>query len=463
MSFQAVPLGPSWDPPPGPGVFTQEQIRCLEDAAVLLPQAQPQIPHTNGKRKVSAAFGLTRSVSSSSSSSASVTTNGFQPDVIQTFDIPMAEESVEVLECVGFVADTARFLYNRYLNRPSPDQNPDDLMAYVFGHVALLKSPQYDDMNHRDALRQIGFTVEIQEAITDPRFSQVFGTQSLHHWARDTVETNYAALLGRQRILKSYANQQMTQTKDHKRSKKEASSPQEQGPTQQQAVTATINMTPSDFQFPEMHVVMQTDADILDNHLSLYKGKAYRDLFSEFVPIINDDGTVDLGAIATQPGGDFNWNFAAQYWSPEKETAEEYRKWAARRSPTADTCIIHIQIPLSFINCLHMENLWYSPNWKEYIWTCRRRRRPNPKFDKLWEQGQADVVRGHLCSTISRHVIRSPKESVQTQLTRENVMRLPSGRKASQWMFLQNNTIDRLAQEIRGKIHFFIVEGTSQG
>lgn len=461
MSLQAVPPGPSRDLPPGPGVFTQEQIRCLEEDAIFLPQPQSQTPHASGKRKVSAAFSSPRSVSSSSSSSASVKTRGFQPNVIQTFDIPMAEESVEVLEFIGFVVDVARLIYDSYLNRPNPAQNPDDLMAYVSGNIASLKSSRYDNMSHREALRQIGLNLQIQEAITDPRFSPVFGTQTPHYWAKNTVETNYAALLGRQRLLRSCANQRMTHKKKHKRSRHEGSLPQEQGPSQQPAVTATINMTPRDFQFPEAHVVMQSDVDILDDHVSLYKGKAHPEL-EDTGEIINNDGSVNLSALSTLPGGDFNWNFSAHYWSPEKETAEEYRKYAARRCPTADTCMVHIQIPWSFIHNLHREELWYSPNWMEYIWTCRKQRRPNQKYDHLWEHGQADVVRGHVCSTIGRQIIRIPQENVQTHINEENAMRLPSGKKASQWMFLQNNTIDRLAEEIRGKTHFIIFEAIAR-
>lgn len=89
MSLPEPPPESARHLPPGPGVFTQEQIKCLEEDGILPPQAQPDI---SGKRKVSSAFSPPRSVSGSSySSSASVRIRGFQPDVIQTFDIPMEE------------------------------------------------------------------------------------------------------------------------------------------------------------------------------------------------------------------------------------------------------------------------------------------------------------------------------------------------------------------------------------
>lgn len=359
----------------------------------------------------------------------------------------MAEESVEVLEFI---------IYDRYLNRPDPDQNPDDLMAYVRGHITSLKSSRYDNMSPREALRQIGLNRQIQEAIPDPRFSHIFGTQTLHYWAKDTVKTNYAALLSRQSLLKSYADQRMTHKEKDKRSRNEASLTQEQGPSQQ----ATINMTPRDFQFPEAHVVIQTDVDILDDHVSLYKGKAHKELCED--DIIFDNGCVNLNALGKLSGGDFNWNFDGSYWTPEKETAEAYRGYAARRCPAADTCIVHIQVPLPFINSLHREELWYSPDWKEYIWTCRKLRRPNQKFDRLWKDGQADVVKGHICSILSGRITSIHRENVHTQIRDEHTMRLPSGMRASQWMFLPDETIDRLSKEIRGKILFVIFEATAR-
>ncbi|KAJ9491014.1 hypothetical protein VN97_g2255 [Penicillium thymicola] len=145
--------------------------------------------------------------------------------------------------------------------------------------------------------------------------------------------------------------------------------------------------------------------------------------------IIESDGTVNLSTLRTRPGGDFNWNFNAYHWTPEKETAEEYRLFAARRCPAADTCIVHIQVPQSFVNSLRCEDLWYSPSWKEYIWTSRREQMPDPKFDYLWKLGQADIVRGPICSAISTKIARIRRENVQSRISEDHVMRLPSGKK----------------------------------
>ncbi|KAJ5945694.1 hypothetical protein N7454_002533 [Penicillium verhagenii] len=363
----------------------------------------------------------------------------------------MAEESIEVLEYIGFIPDVARLIYDRYCGRPSPSQNPDDLMAYVTTHLASLSRRQHDNMSHQEALAHVGLTHQIQGAITDPRFSHIFGTQILTYWAQDTIETNYAALLRQQQLLQRHANKLVAHKKKHEPSR------EDQDPSEQQPVTATINMTPQDFQFPEAYILVQPNANILADHISLYKGKAFDELLSAG-GIIESDGTVNLGPLSTYPGGDFNFDFNAQYWTPEIETAEEYRKFAESRSPAADTCIIHIQVPRPFINSLQMENLWYSPNWKEYIWTCRRQATPHPKLDHLWRPGQADIVRGPICSTLSRQLVRIRRENIQTHINEDNVMRLLSGRKSTQWVFVQRDVINRLAEHIRGKMHFIIFE-----
>jgi hypothetical protein len=58
MSLQMI-LEPHTGLPPSPVVFTQEQISCLEQAAIFLPEFSPNAStNTSGKRKVSAAFNV---------------------------------------------------------------------------------------------------------------------------------------------------------------------------------------------------------------------------------------------------------------------------------------------------------------------------------------------------------------------------------------------------------------------
>ncbi|KAJ5124016.1 uncharacterized protein N7515_007841 [Penicillium bovifimosum] len=134
--------------------------------------------------------------------------------------------------------------------------------------------------------------------------------------------------LRQQQLLQAQANQRMAHKKKHKRPRNKSRhepSRHEQGPSHQQPTTATINMTPQDFQFPDAYVMVQPEPGILAEHISLYKGKAHLKL-RQPGDIVESDGRLHLSTLRTPPGGDFNWNFNAHYWTADKDTAEEYRK-----------------------------------------------------------------------------------------------------------------------------------------
>ncbi|CAG8910004.1 unnamed protein product [Penicillium egyptiacum] len=445
-----------------PSVFSQEQIRCLEEENVFLqvPQAITQ----SGKRKVSATFTPPRS-SSSSSSSVSIETRGFQDGIVQTFDIPTSDESVEVLEFIGFSADTAIDLYSRYANRPDPEENPDSLFDYACGHLASLNTQRYEEMGTRQALIAVGLTTKLVEAILDPAFTDVFGTQSPFFWAKDSVATNYATLRNHQRLLASFATQQMARkTKSSKRQCQTAGTrpppPSQEVPAPMAA--ATINIESSDLNLPKDHIQVQTeDVEILEDAVSLYKGKSFLELSFEETSLIAEDGSINIMQLASVQGGDFNWAFSAHYWTPHKETAEKYREWAAHRCPQAITCVIHIQVPSSFVRGLHREDLRFSPDWKEYVWTSRKGIQPAPKFDRLWRPGQAQVVVGPFCSLYDPRIGRIRAKNIQTDITADNTLKLLSGKKSVQWVFVALDTMLQLGVEVRGKMHLIIYQGST--
>jgi hypothetical protein len=124
-------------------------------------------------------------------------------------------------------------------------------------------------------------------------------------------------------------------------------------------VTATINVTPQGFGFPEAHVAVISDVDILPDHVPLNKGKPLEE-WATSNKLIDDDGSILLVRGDTYRDGDFNCRFPGHYWTPDKEVAEEYRQYAARRCHLANTRIIHIQIPQSFIDSRRVEELWYQ-------------------------------------------------------------------------------------------------------
>ncbi|KAE8147656.1 hypothetical protein BDV25DRAFT_159827 [Aspergillus avenaceus] len=435
-------------------VLTAEELVCLEDDAIILPQ-HPSL-HGTGKRQVSASLISSPStisthsstISSSSSSSASIRTFNFQPSTIST-EIPLIREGPAILEYIGFDAPTSHDIFHRYAARPFPNECPDSLLDYACGQVSHLNLARYAELPLDEAMTRIGVKAQIRAAIADPEFTDLLYTEGLVFWLEDTLKTNYATLLSRQHLLKRHAHHRLAHKKKRRASLEDIFRPQET-----LAVTATINMTSRDFNLPENHVaIREGDPPALSNHVTLYKGKAFSGLQTTR-RIIRDDGTVDFIPLSSPICGDFNSIEPAYYWTPEKDTAERYRAWASLRCPDSETCIIQIQLSRPFLNSLKSEANWFSDNWKEFVWCCRQ---GQPVPDRLDHLLNAELIWGHICTGHTDNLLALPGFA---HMTRDHLLRRYStGRPAPQWMF-RLSTGQRLANEVKGKLHFDIFAAT---
>jgi hypothetical protein len=439
-------------PPDEEFQLSPEETQALEEDLVFLSS---NIPSTSGKRKVSGALLTPPSsqgkVSRSSSSSASVHFRNFSPSPDFTLDLPQSAISIAALEFIGFTAETAADIFRRFTLRPDPDINPDDLLDYIHGHTLILSTDSYQHCPPTQAMTLIGLTQPIQDAIFDPRFSAIFGTKTLRFWIDDTLRINYLTLIQLLYRLKKHATRSIAKKKTAKRAKLNDVFSLKTSSSQQATTITTLNVMPEDHYLPQNFVAVDKPSEVLEDHYVLYKAKAATDMGDW----IQDDGSLQMSAIAIHGGGDFNHVNAAWYWTLEAETAEKYRAWAAGRSPWSDTWVIQIQIPKTFIDSLRQQDLWYSKDWKEYVWYCRKQIRPPEKFNSYWQAGETELIKGHICSTFHSSITRIRKEEVQTKITEDNVLLIGSG-KATQWAFMQYDSIERLGAEIRGKIHIEI-------
>ena len=349
------------------GEFSPDEIRALEEDRIFLPSAVP------GKRKVSATllappssqdsgYGSV-SGSSSSGSSASVRFRSFNSSHNDTLDLPESAYSTAALEFIGFTSEMASEILANWTSRPDPNQNPDDLIDYVLAHPHRLSSPLYQNYSLAQAMVALGLTQEFRDALLDPGFTMIFLTETPQYWIRDTLRVNYLTLLQLQRCLNNYAKRSLA--KKAKRGSLDAifqsaasSSSKKEPPI------ATMTTTSDDHNLPQSCVMVQSPSPILQNHYVLYKAKAA----AEMEDWIKEDGTLDMALFSSNRGCDFNWAGEAWYWTLEAETAELYRAWASRRSPYSDTWTIRIQVPKMFVDGLQQIELWYSRDWKEFVW-----------------------------------------------------------------------------------------------
>ena len=438
------------------GDLSPEETRALEEDGVVLPSP------THGKRKVSAAFlapppsqdpghdsGYSSSSYTGSSSSSSATSVRFRSfnssRAPHTIDLPESIYSVAALEFIGFTTETASEILARFNSRPDPDQCPDDLLDYVIAYPSRLTSAPFQHYSLAEGMTALGLTEQLQDALTDPRFSTIFWTETAVYWIKDTLRINYLTLVQLQRRLSNHAARSLA--KKPKRGSLEAVFQ----PAAVATPIATLTMTSEDHNLPKTYVTVQTAGPVLQDHYVLYMAKAG----TEMEGWIGDDGSLNMDQIASLGGCDFNHRPSAWYWTLEAETAEVYREWASTRCVWSDTWIIRIQIPTTFINSLRQQNLWYSRDWKEYVWYCKKKNVPPPKYDSYWKPGGADLIKGHICTGVSSSVTRIKEEELQEKMTEENLVMISSG-KASQWVCMNEATAERLAMEIRGKIHIDI-------
>lgn len=63
-----------------------------------------------------------------SNSSASVYVRVRSPEASSPFELPESSESVAAVEWCGFTYAKSHEIFTRWVARPNPEQNPDDLL-----------------------------------------------------------------------------------------------------------------------------------------------------------------------------------------------------------------------------------------------------------------------------------------------------------------------------------------------
>ncbi|KAL8906416.1 MAG: hypothetical protein Q9207_002040 [Kuettlingeria erythrocarpa] len=442
------------------GLTAEDEASLAEDRIIIQKSA-------GGKRKVSAAF-LTppsshESVSSISSSTASSSDSSTASVRFRssnalngTVSLPEYSESVAAIEFCGFNPQSAASTYARYQSRTSPGSNPDALIDYMLANV--LQADPHHHMEPDQAMQRMGLSEPTRKAIMDPHFDQIRGTESIGYWASDTVRVNWLTLLQLQKRLKEAA----TYTRAKKKHKRESAQNIFQQPVAsgQQTAPETATFKSAIEGISRNHDLPQTFVKVVTSepatrpdHYVLYKGKAA----VEMEEWILEDGSLNMPGLRTYGGGDFNWAHPAYYWTLERETAQKYCSYAATRNPYSEIWLFEVQVRKSFIDGMMSKELWYGHAWKEYVWYCRKARLPPARYRDFWKPDGADIIKGHICSSVSGIITNIKTDRLQESLTEDKVMTLTDGRKATQWCILDVTNMMLFDTEIKGKIHVDVI------
>lgn len=447
--------------------LTLEEVEALLGIGILLPSS-----NTKKHRVSTAVLGSLNSTpslpSNTPSAVATVAFHGFTRTSTSSFELPVNPRSPEAIEFCGFKLSTAQKIYKRWMNRTDPEHCPDDLIDYVYADSRHLGHPVHRSMSDREAMSKIGLNEEMQDVLTDSRFSAISSSNTLTIWVLDTIKTNYRTLGQLQLRLKDYAIRRLAFRSQHRASGLKDIFNRVDSSDTKSVHFPRPESTLEDHSLPSIHVALGDSRAVIPNHVTLYKsatsgwGMEYE---HDHEAWIQPDGSLNMRTLDTQrmhrgAAEDFNHTDFAQYWTQDKEIAELYRAFVSRRCFYTETWLITIQIPQSFVQSLKVSRIYYSPDWKEYVWHCRKGRRPPPKHDRLWNG--KDLIIGHIFTNNGSNVTRVSEEHIQIGIGAHNVLRVPgTGCKATQWAFL-GSAFEPLAEAIKGKIHIDIMAPTSQ-
>ncbi|KAK7534828.1 uncharacterized protein J3D65DRAFT_591484 [Phyllosticta citribraziliensis] len=429
--------------------LTQEDCQTLEDDSIFLPC------NHRGKCKISASFlvdsamqspssGSSTTSVSSSSSTASVR---YVSEKIQK-DTVVAErlDSAEALEFIGLNPETASKIFNRWVSRPKG--NPDGLLDYVYGHTGQLRRDSWANYSDAQACDMLGIASWLKDAILHSDYSGIYFTHDLKHWLDRSMRTNFNSLA---RILSRLKVHATVRGKGENTEQKRTSL----GDVFLNAPGASSSPETSS-RFPHPHVYVGNAGPMLADHEVFYKAKAIDEIASDKA-FIDENGNIEMDVIRSHAGGDFNPREPAWYFTAEKDTAHAYKAYAEKRCPNCEVWIICIQVPKSFTATLRKEELWFSHDWRAYVWHCKKGHKSHEmpdKYHKFWLPGpnRTDLIVGHICKgSETRPISRIPKDRVQTEIDRDET--------GTQWVVMQEPAAERLARAVRSKMHVEIYVG----
>lgn len=112
-----------------------------------------------------------------------------------SLDLPTDIESVAALEHLGLIRKVAGDVFERYAKRPNPQQNADGILEYAFGELNRLKAQlSLQDIPPRQVMNTLGISNELQNTLLNPRFTQLFESQTLLYWLKDSMRMRFKTL-----------------------------------------------------------------------------------------------------------------------------------------------------------------------------------------------------------------------------------------------------------------------------
>lgn len=373
--------------------------------------------------------------------------------------IPSELISLATLEYIGLSAEGAASKWREWrawsLGSPpisrENDENDSGALEMPFLDFATPELPSAldtisdDDDDWRECLRRHKVSKELEDAIMDPRFRFPRLTQSCAFWINDTFRMRYEELESIQSASRARAAQRQSGQGSASMHDRVSTSTHEQAPTSMRDQGTTqngeSNTERAHTNDPSLSVLAMSATSTPDTTV-LYKGITE----GRAKVFLNPDRSIhDLVSIASDPPGDFSGTRQSYYFTANFGVAKYYAGWAKRRIRATNAVIARGQVENSALENTDVLTLhWTSKEWKEMIWTCRRRQRLPDHLKKYQE-----------CTAVYGTAAKRPDSVYKAMdsynnITARHVLRVsPDNVDATHWFFTEEKGADFLTENLK--------------
>lgn len=244
---------------------------------------------------------------------------------------PRVSNSQETLIFFGFQPDVAKTIFESWQQlQQTPDElgYGDDIITsaeYYIEIMADVEDAWLPTHNWRQALAKMGLNRQLADAILDSDFDEIRKSQSASAWVRDSFRISWEFLQGLDR---------------------------------------RVRRTPSPSLTPRPAMRAPTIPDHVDGRTILHKGGSFTRLAAAF----DDDGTFKISRLLSN-SPDFHRNRNGLFYlTKDLDIAEKYTRYAQRRVPLEEGCILSFAVPNEL--CADSRQI-YGRDWQELVWWSR--------------------------------------------------------------------------------------------
>ncbi|KAK6502632.1 hypothetical protein TWF506_003212 [Arthrobotrys conoides] len=304
---------------------------------------------------------------------------------------------------------------------------------------------------------QIGISVKLKNAILMPEFEDLRYTASSCFWAAQAIEDNYYALLSLGPELEDRAIYlQSINYKDRERkkaSKEESASQPPSLPNDGPSAPQKQPGQPIESAAPEPSV-----SKPLGTTTTLYRAS---NLETALIYYDAATGLASDEAFGSAPG-DLSGRTPVTYWTPQKEVADRYAKWAKHKSPESKVIITEVEVSEELVSQLKpllfwgLENGKMNPDFQQFTCLCRRAALDRSFPNHLQYVDKADMIIAHILRHKNAYYNKMDNDGWK-KIDASNLLKIeidddPAPRLGIQWVFKSREAQRQFSEHCQGKV-----------